>query len=213
MFGAIQGTAVFSNIETIIACFTPGSLIATTKGEVAIEGLAVGDRVITRDHGPQTLRWVGAKVLGPTELAADPSLRPILIRKDALGPGAPARDMMVSRQHRMLVAGPRAALLFGEDEVLVRAAHLLNLPGVSVADVDSVTYMHILFDRHEIVMADGAWSESFQPGERTLGGLDDDARGELTKLFPELMHKDAPARFETARTTLKSHEARVLLAA
>jgi Hint domain len=113
----------------------------------------------------------------------------------------------------MLFSGPRAELLFGTDEVLVRASHLLCLPGVSVADVEEVTYLHILFDRHEVVMADGAWSESFQPGDRTMNGMDADQRAEIYKIFPELAEPGSVARFDAARTTLKSFEARVLLAA
>ena len=212
IYGAVQGTATFRNIETIISCFTPGTLIATQSGPVAIEHLVPGDLVVTRDNGLQPLRWVGSKALDAAALAADPTLRPILIRKGALGPMAPSRDMLVSRQHRMLMTGPRAELLFGSDEVLVRANHLLHLPGVSQAAALDVTYMHILFDRHEIVLADSAWSESFQPGERTLGGLENDARDELVKLFPDMMAAGGLGAFECARTTLKSHEARVLLA-
>ena len=121
--------------------------------------------------------------------------------------------MMVSRQHRMLFVGARAELLFGSDEVLVRAAHLVGLPGIEVADVDEVTYLHILFDCHEVVMADGAWSESFQPGDRTLGGIEAEQRAELLKIFPQLASSANIAQFESARTTLKAFEAKVLLAA
>ena len=210
--GAFLGSVTFTNIETIISCFTPGTKIATERGQVAVEDLTPGDMVVTRDNGLQPLRWIGSKALDHSALVADPTLRPILIRKDALGPGAPACDMKVSRQHRMLIIGPQAALLFGSDEVLVRAVHLLHLPGVSEVDDDTVTYLHILFDRHELVLADAAWSESFQPGDRTLGGLDADARDELFKLFPALAAKAGPHSFAAARTTLKSYEARVLLA-
>ena len=121
--------------------------------------------------------------------------------------------MMVSRQHRMLFTGARAELLFGADEVLVRAAHLIGLPGIEVAQVDDVTYLHILFDRHEVVLADGAWSESFQPGDRTLAGMDGDQRDELLKIFPQLAGSAEIAQFEAARVTLKAFEAKVLMAA
>ena len=211
--GQVTGTLTFTNIEYIVSCFTPGTRIATPSGAVAIETLQPGDLVTTRDHGAQPLRWIGSRTVQKAELVADPTLRPILIRKGALGAGLPLADMMVSRQHRMLVCGQRAELLFGTDEVLVRAQHLLSLPGVSVATVSHVTYMHIMFDHHEVVLADGAWSESFQPGDRTLGGMDSDQRSELFKIFPDLEHSGDIPQFEAARTTLKSFEARVLLAA
>jgi Ca2+-binding RTX toxin-like protein len=204
------GTMVFSNIEYVIPCFTPGTMIACENGEKPVEALVPGDRVVTRDHGVQELRWIGQKPLTGGELADDPRLQPVLIRAGALGPGLPARDMRVSRQHRMLLTGSRAELLFGSDEVLVRAEHLIGLPGVVQAVEREVTYVHILFDAHEVVLADGAWSESFQPGDRTMAGLDDGPRDELLRLFPELAQG---AQWPAARLTLKRFEAQVLLAA
>ena len=212
-FGNVTGTLTFSNIETIISCFTPGTLISTQSGQVAIDALSVGDLVMTRDHGLQPISWIGAKTLDSDALRSNPLLQPILIRRGALGPECPDRDMMVSRQHRMLISGPRAELLFGSNEVLVRATHLLSLPGVSAAALPEVTYLHMMFDRHEIVLADAAWSESFQPGDRTLGGMDADQRRELFSIFPELETLDTIPQFAAARTTLKSYEARVLLVA
>ena len=169
--------------------------------------------MVTRDHGPQEVRWIGQRRLAGAVLARDPALQPVLIRRGALGQGLPERDMVVSRQHRMLVCGPRAELLFGADEVLVRALHLTGLPGVSAITVPEVTYLHMMFDRHEVVLADGAWSESFQPGERSLGGLGQDERDELFKIFPELAGQAIPEQFDAARVTLKGFEAKVLLAA
>ena len=211
--GAVIGTLTFTEIETIISCFTPGTKIATAAGETAIEHLAVGDLVATRDHGLQPVRWIGSRRISSAELRDDPQLQPILIRQGALGSGLPLADMKVSRQHRMLVSGPRAELLFGTDEVLVRATHLTCLPGVVAVAVPEVTYLHVLFDRHEVIMADGAWSESFQPGDRTMGGMDHDQREELLKIFPQLTDPATATQFDSARTTLKQFEARVLLAA
>lgn len=209
--GLPTGTMAFSNIERVIACFTPGTLIACEGGEKRVEDLRPGDRVVTRDHGVQVLRWVGQKRLGAADLLAEPRLQPVRIAAGALGGGLPRQAMQVSRQHRMLVQGARAELLFGSGEVLVRAEHLLHLPGITAAQVDEVTYVHILFDRHEVVLADGAWSESFQPGDRTVAGLDDAARDELLTLFPEL--QGLAGAWPAARPTLKRHEAKVLLAA
>lgn len=208
--GNQTGSLSFSNISSIVSCFTPGTLIATAGGETPVEELEVGNLVRTRDHGLQPVRWVGRRTLSRAALLADPTLRPVRIAKGALGEGLPLRDMAVSRQHRMLVAGPRAALLFGEIEVLVRALHLVHLPGIAHQLCDGVTYVHILFDRHELVLADGAWSESYQPGVRTLAGIDDPARDELFRIFPELAC-GSYARFDAARITLKGFEARALL--
>jgi hypothetical protein len=90
---------------------------------------------------------------------------------------------------------------------------LLDMPGVSVATVEDVTYIHLLFDKHEVILANGAWSESFQPGDRTLEGMEAGQREEIFKIFPHLADSDVLAKFDAARTTLKAYEARVLLAA
>ena len=211
--GNVIGTLTFTEIETVVSCFTPGTRIATDSGDVAIEHLAVGDLVATRDHGLQPIRWIGSRTIAGAQLRADPQLQPILITQGALGCGLPLADMLVSRQHRMLITGSRAELLFSTDEVLVRAVHLTCLPGIAAVAVAQVTYLHVLFDRHEVILADGAWSESFQPGDRTLEGMHDGQRDELLKIFPELSAPGAAKQFEAARTTLKQFEARVLLAA
>ena len=46
----IIGSMVFTNIENVIPCFTPGTMIATPKGEVPVETLKAGDKIITRDN-------------------------------------------------------------------------------------------------------------------------------------------------------------------
>jgi len=210
--GNPTGTLSFSNIESVVTCFTPGTLIVTAQGECPVETLQPGDLVLTRDHGLQALRWVGLRHLGLADLIAAPALQPVCISAGALGAGLPERDLLLSPQHRMLMTGSRAELMFGEGEVLVRARHLCALPGVAPQRLTEVTYIHILFDCHELVLANGAWSESFQPGPRGLAGMQDDIRAELFTLFPELQDDPAPASHQSARLTLKSHEARVLLA-
>jgi Ca2+-binding RTX toxin-like protein len=209
--GDIIGTIRFENIESFAICFTPGTMILTDRGEVAVEALCAGDMVMTRDNGLQPLRWVGHRRLTQLDLVADPDLQPVRIAKDALRGEGPARSMMVSPQHRVLITGARAELLFGTDEVLVPAKHLVGQADATrVLPEDGVTYIHLLFDRHEIVQSDGIWTESFQPAERSLNALEAEVRDEILKLFPELA-VDGDG-FLGARLSLKAHEARVLLA-
>ena len=139
--GGVTGSYRFENIECV-PCFTPGTVIATPRGEVAVEDLAPGDRVITRDNGLQEIRWIGRKVVDWKSLAANAHLRPILIRQGSLGYGLPERDMMVSPNHRMLVANERTALYFDEHEVLVAAKHLVNNRDVKVVESLGTTYIH-----------------------------------------------------------------------
>lgn len=208
----VTGTMRFTHIENIIIpCFTPGTRIATIRGEVLVEDLEVGDRIITRDNGIQDIRWIGTRSLTRTEMLGQQNLLPIRIRQGALGNGLPERDMMVSPNHRMLVASEKAAFFFEEREVLVAAKHLVGMPGVEVADVADVTYIHFMFDHHEVVLSDGTWSESFQPGDQTIGGLDQDQRDELLTLFPELAQADGVAGYAAARRSLKKYEAQLLV--
>lgn len=201
----------YTNIEEIIPCFTPGTLIATPRGEMKVEELQVGDKVITRDNGLQAIRWIGRKTLSAAELSTREELNPILIRKGALGAGLPERDMLVSPNHRMLVSNEKAALLFEEYEVLVAAKHLTRMEGVDRVEASSVTYIHVMFDRHEVVLSDGTWSESFQPGDYTLKGIGDAARDELFTLFPELVEVETRGGFSAARRILRKHEAELLV--
>ena len=210
--GNVIGTMTFSNIETVVPCFTPGTLIDTDRGPVLAGALQPGDRVLTMDHGYQAIRWAGHRDVTPAELQRMPQLRPILISRDAFGPGLPERDLRVSPQHRVLLSGARAELIAGETEVLAPAVHFLGLPGVvRDAAAAGVRYVHLLFDRHEIVRSDGLWTESFQPAAAMLSGMDAGQRGELLALFPALCAPDR-GDYPSARSTVKRHEARLILA-
>ena len=201
---------VFREIENVIPCFTTGTRIATPRGERRVEELEVGDLVITRDNGMQAIRWVGQRFLTKEELACAAHLRPVRLCKGALGYGLPERDMLVSPNHRLLIANDRTALYFEEREVLVAAKYLTDMAGVSVAEVADVTYVHIMFDRHEVVLSDGTWTESFQPGEMSLAGIGAAQRKEILTLFPELGRREGMRAYAAARRSLKRHEARLL---
>ncbi|MEL6571957.1 MAG: Hint domain-containing protein [Pseudomonadota bacterium] len=194
-------TLTFTDIERII-CFTPGTTIATPLGARPIESLQVGDLVVTRDHGLQPIRWIESRTVEATGTFA-----PVRIR-----PGAVTgleRDLLVSPQHRMLFTGYRAELLFGEREVLMPAIHLVDGTRVTRESGGEVTYIHMMFDQHEVIFADGAASESFHPGDQALAGITDHAREELFALFPEL--RSNPMGYgTTARRCLKKHETQML---
>jgi Ca2+-binding RTX toxin-like protein len=206
----VTGELTFREIENVIPCFTPGTLIATPRGEVPVENLREGDRVITRDNGIQEIRWIGSRTLSRDELARAPNLKPILIKAGSLGHGLPERDMVVSPQHRVLIAGDRSQLYFDESEVLVAAKHLVNTGTIQTLDTLRTTYVHFMFDRHEVVLSNGAWTESFQPGDQTLGAMGQESRDEILALFPELSTVEGLTDYAAARRSLKAHEARLL---
>ena len=207
-------TLTFQNIETInyVPCFTEQTLIKTRRGEVPAAQLRLGDMVLTRNHGYQPIRWIGTRQLDGTQLEMNPALNPVVIRAGALGVNTPERDLIVSPQHRVLIGGGRAQLWFGEDEVFVAADNLTCLNGVEKLRPETVTYVHIMFDRHQIVSSDGAWTESYQPGDMTLGDMDEAQRRELFAIFPELFDGKAGQRYPAARVTLRKHEVPLLFA-
>jgi hypothetical protein len=183
----------FSEIENLTVCFANGTQIRAENGTAPVEALSVGDRVVTRDNGLQTIRWIGARFLGPEELARFPKLQPIRIAKGALGEGTPSRDLIVSPQHRIVVRSKIAMRMFGEEEVFVPAKHLLELPDVTIAkDMTAVTYYHILCDNHEIVEADGALAETLYTGTEALKAMTPEALEEITLIFGDLPLTDRP---------------------
>ena len=203
-FTMADGTVVnFDEIENII-CFTPGTRILTALGERPIDDLREGDMVVTRDHGLRPIRWIGKRrVPGKGRFA------PVCVGANALEGGQ--SGLLVSPQHRILFTGYRAELLFGESEVLVPAKHLIDGRDVVQQNVEEVTYIHLMLDRHEVIYAEGIATESFHAGDIGLGAVDEAAREELFEIFPEL--RAAPYRHgKTARPCLRAHEAQLLKA-
>lgn len=194
----------FSEIENVIICFTKGTRILTPMGPRPIEDLHPGDLVITADDGVQPVRWIGARTV-----PAKGRLAPIRIKPG--GRFGNTRDLLVSPQHRMLLSGPVSNLMFGEHEVLASAKHLLNGDDVFQQQGGLVTYVHMMFDRHQIVFAEGAASESFHPGAQGLDAITGAARAELFNLFPQL-RSNMGSYGDTSRLCLKQFEASLLAA-
>ncbi|MEM6409418.1 MAG: Hint domain-containing protein [Pseudomonadota bacterium] len=208
--GAARHSFRFREIEKIIPCFTSGSLIATPQGERPIERLREGDKVITRDNGMQEIRWIGQNAVNLSMMQQMHQLRPVRVAAGALGNGLPERDMLLSPNHRVLLMDSDVRMLFDEPEVLSAVKHLVGRPGIETASPRDVTYWHMLFERHEVVLSDGAWSESFQPGDYALHGIGAAQRAEIFALFPQLASRAGIAGFDAARMSLKRYEAQLL---
>ena len=185
-------STVNNNVE--IVCFVTGTRIGTPRGETPVETLHVGDPVLTRDNGVQTLRSI---IVQSLDFRSVPDRhKPIRFAPGSLAPGCPDTPLCVSPQHRMLVTDPDGI------PVLVPAKALTHRKGVRVMEGKRhVTYHHIAFDRHEIIRANGAWTESLlsapmamralhpagmdpRPGTRTIRGAL--PRDHLTAPRPDL---------------------------
>ncbi|WP_052700904.1 Hint domain-containing protein [Loktanella sp. S4079] len=181
--------------QTGVACFAAETLIETGHGARMIAELAVGDEVLNTGGQLLDIKWIGGRKVSAAEMAENPKLRPIRITKGALGNGLPTQDLLVSRQHRMQVSSKITERMFGAKDVLVAAIKLTEIPGIYIDEtVQEVTYYHMLFDQHEVVLANGAPSESLFTGPEALRSVSAGAREEILVLFPELAERD----YETA---------------
>lgn len=194
-----------------VICFVRGTRLRTPGGYVAVEDLMPGDRLSTRDDGPQQVQWIGRRHLSGARLAADPQLRPVRIRSGGLGGRDPRGDLLVSPRHRLLLRGKLADALFRTPEVLVEAKDLLNDRSITVDHgARSVDYFHVLLPRHQVVWANGVASESFHPAHAGLDELDAQQAEALERVVPGLTQR--PGLYgDSARRRLSGAEAAILL--
>ncbi len=182
-FNAVQDSGGGTYIT--IACYCPGTLILTDRGEVAVESLEIGDTVMTPGGG-EAIRWLGRRSYAGRFLAGRGHLLPIRICAGALGNGLPRRDLRVSPSHAMFLDG-----------VLVPAGELVDGVGiVQERDCQRVDYIHIELAEHAVIWAEGALAETF---------VDDDSRtmfhnaSEHAVLYPDAPR--IPASFCAERLT------------
>ena len=191
-------------------CFTHGMLIDTPRGRRPVEDLVVGDYVLTKDDGPQPILWRGWRHMSGARLLSMPHLRPVRVRSGALGLRQPDKPLLVSPDHQLLVRNSRSLRLFNETEVLVAAKDLVDHQTVLIdQSVKEVTYIHLMFHRHQVLWANGVECESFHPEGTSLASLDAGQRSALYGSFPGL--RDDPMAYgEFARRSLSTSEAAIM---
>jgi hypothetical protein len=164
----------------IIVCYLRGTRLRTPDGEVEIERLSIGDRLVTRFGGVQCIKWIGRQSFAARFLAANRAQWPVRIEAGALKAGLPARDLSISPGHSMLV-----------EDRLILARNLVN--GVSITQsppVEDVHYYQIEFETQDCVMAEGAWSESYADDEALRNQFHNVA--EFRALFPDYRSPPEP---------------------
>lgn len=199
----------YDNLAAV--CICAGATIQTVSGNILIEELRVGDLVKTADHGMQPVRWIGVRKLDLIDLLVNPKLLPVCITAGALGAGLPSTDLLVSRQHRMLLSSSLEDETSEKDTTLVAAVRLTEQPGIYIDKaVTAVEYYHVLFDQHQIIYANGAPTESLLTGKCALKALTPDAYKEIVTLFPEVESTDHTPT--PARTILTNKQQKALVA-
>jgi hypothetical protein len=190
-----------------IICFAPGALIETPEGSRPVETLRVGDLVTTIDRGPVPVRWVSRRQVVFCNGLED--AKPIQIKAGAFAQGYPDDDIVVSPQHRFVMHDHRSQT---DKEVFVPAKSLTRLPGVRVMrGKKSVEYIHFALDRHEVVIANGVYTESCFLGPVMLDDTPIRERATLKSIFPDVEFDPGRGYGPTARPVIKMQEARNLI--
>jgi hypothetical protein len=168
-------TTTVSAVEqasTVTACYCAGTLIRAAHGDMRVEDLAIGDRILTKSGALRPIKWIGRRSYGGRFIAGNKDMLPICFKAGALDDNVPLRDLWISPHHAMFVDG-----------LLIEARDLVNGTSiVQAARVDKVSYFHIELETHDVIVAEGALSETF---------LDDDSRGmfqnapEFHALYPD----------------------------
>ncbi len=165
--------------DLLCVSFARGTRITLGDGrQQPIERLAPGDPVLTRDHGRQPLRW-----LGHVTLRATGAFAPVVIPRDHLGH---AGDLIVSQHHRIFLYQRERHPGIATAELLVQARHLVDGRAVFLREGGFVDYFSLVFDRHEIVYAEGIPCESLMVNEATLTRLPPELATEVKARFPGL---------------------------
>ncbi len=154
-------------------CFASGTRILTTGGEKPVEDIGPADTVIDVKGAEHPVRWRGGRSLQIEGSIAARNRRPVRIAAGAFGPGAPHSDLWVSQQHRILIQGQWADILFGTPEALAPAVTLVNDRSIQIdTSRASVDYHHILCDRHVALVANGLPCESLSAGSIARDSVD-----------------------------------------
>jgi hypothetical protein len=175
--GSVSAT---SSVQAFVAvaCYCAGTLILADHGEVPVEALQIGDRVITASGVARPIKWIGKRSYGGRFIVGRKDILPVCFKAGSLGDGVPKRDLWISPHHAMYLQG-----------MLIEARDLINDLTVTQAErVDEVEYFHIELESHDVIVAEGALSETF---------VDDDSRGmfnnahEYKGLYPDAVTADA----------------------
>lgn len=194
-------------------CFLAGTKIATEAGYVAVEKIAAGQWVKTRNAGYQKVLWTGGQWYAEADWRSDRSLWPVCISAGSLGSNQPANDLYVSQQHRMPVSGRVIEHCFGFTEALVSAKQLCGLEGIEVVEPNGpLGYFHLLCENHQLIDAEGTWAETILLGDEALFSISAAELASLARLFSSWSPNKSQIQFQqpTCLPVLKAFEANVV---
>lgn len=193
-------------VTIVNPCFTRGTLIEAKQGLVAVEDIKIGDEILTVEGGYSPVKWVGFRKVSPAQMMVDSKVQPVRIKANTFGKHD---EITLSPQHRVLIDNAFSELLFGSEQVLVAAKHLIN--GDTVDYVDSplgIEYYHIMFDGHQVIHANGLPAESLF---FSFDKFDESMREEFIAIFGDDAFNDFDAGDKKAHSpVINRHEAAIL---
>lgn len=165
--------------DLLCLSFARGTMITLTDGsQRAIEALVPGIELLTRDHGRQVVRWIGH-----ARLRAVGAFAPVVITAGTLGNDG---DLIVSQHHRVFLYQRQRSPGLATSELLVQARDLVDGEAVYLREGGFVDYFSLVFDRHEIIYAEGVPSESLMVNDATLNRLPPEIAADMKQHFPGL---------------------------
>jgi hypothetical protein len=147
---SVTGDGASGSVIVDIPCFAAGTLIRTPEGEVPVEALVPGDRVLTWAGASRPVRWVGHRLVACARHPQPQNVRPIRIAAGAFAADQPRRDLLLSPDHAVFTEG-----------VLIPVRYLVNGRTVAQVAIDSINYLHVELDHHDVIVAEGLPTESF----------------------------------------------------
>lgn len=166
--------------------FTPGTFISTPSGDRLVQELRPGDLVLNKQGVAVQIRWKGSATLTAQEMYGNPHLHPVVLHRGSMSPGVPMRDTAVSQNLGLETASAKNGHMHAMGRATVAAKKLINHRDVRTVQPITITYIHIHFDNHQIVRANGAWVECFSPLDSDNDAARSAQRTELFFFFPEL---------------------------
>jgi len=155
-----NGTVVTLTTGSTVLCFVSGTRIRTSRGDVAVEELQVGDVAVTASGTLRPINWIGHREMKAAGAVLPFHQQPVRVRAGAFGQGLPARDLSLSPGHPILVGADAD----GQGGALVPVMCLINGTTITREPIARVTYWHVELDAHDILLAEGLPAESYIDG-------------------------------------------------
>ncbi|MFD2738827.1 Hint domain-containing protein [Sulfitobacter aestuarii] len=139
-------TGQFRPYASLDTGLVQGSMLLTLEGEIPVEYLSPGDRLITRDCGMSRVTHIQRSTR---------RVRTIALAAGSLGHTRPERDALLAGDQMVLIRDWRARALFNSARALVAARSLIDGEFITDLGTREQTLYQIFCDGPHILYADG----------------------------------------------------------